>query len=186
MFDHGKETKDMVEGFQKDPMAMMMGDNPAEPTMDEMFEPSKEDKKTMAFLVESVVKTEAEVSIAKKRLAVLKDALIGALLEQGQPDASGIVNGVKVKLKIGNTLRFTRKKSAEMSDVVQWLRDNGLGDIVKTDPYAETATIKSAVREALGSETMTAEDVPTDLFSMFDQPSLTYSSGKSQAFATFE
>jgi len=150
---------------------------------DEMFS-GDEDNTTMAEMVEAIVIAEATAEASKKKANRLKESLINFCTEQGQPKAYGVVNGVEVVMKIVPKLRFSRKATAEMSEVVQWLRDNNLGDLVKTEPYAETTSIKSAVAFAMDTGTMKIEDVPQRLFSVFEQIELNYSTGKTRAFAT--
>lgn len=152
---------------------------------DEMFDNEvAEQDVTMAELVTAIVIAEATAQKHKKEASDLKQSLIDFCIAQGQPTASGVVNDVDVKMRISNKMRFERKKTASMEQVVQWLRDNNFGDIVKTEPYAETPTIKSAVLMAIDQDVIKIEDIPSSLFSIFNQNCLDYLSGKTKAFET--
>lgn len=45
---------------------------------------------------------------------------------------------------------------------MDWLRDNGHGDVIKTEPYVESATLKGVIKTAVEAD----EQPPTDAFRM--------------------
>jgi len=108
-----------------------------------------------------VAQKEGDLAEAKKRLKDLVYKLYGAMTDAGM-ESTKLDNGLSPS--VSTNRRYYQQAGKTKDDVMDFLKDNGLGHIIKEDVHFNT--LQSALKEWEGQ----GNELPIELFNIIDEP----------------
>jgi hypothetical protein len=141
---------------------------------EKMFDAPQEKQKTIKMLAEAIVLTEERIADWEKQAADMRQALIDLMQQTGQASVT-LDSGLAPKLEIKQ--RISKKQDAANETIFDWLKDNGLGDIIK--PAVHPGTLQTSLEMFIAG----GGQLPETLFSQYEQPSIRMN-GRSKFLAT--